>query len=227
MYANCVRNKHIDLLAKRVFIPASYFTTGQVSGASTVLTSGLGSGTPNLVELGTSNIAALKLAATTDELDWLWTPSDFDNSQRLLLRYLWTSDYGTANGTATFTTLYTPHSVGTAAAIGATALTVAHGASTKVSATARALYWSNYGIIAPTIAGQGAGLTFDPATIAVSFNVKASAVSGITIASDFVYVLGVELVYTPRLTFGSSDREARLLKDGLQANLELDVTNDI
>lgn len=227
MVKNEIKNQHIDYVAKRVYIPFSQFITGQVSGASTVLTSGMGSGTPNLVELGTSNIPALKMAATTDELDFLWVPSDFDNHHKLMIRYLWTSDYGTANGTATFTTLYTAHQVGTAVAGGATALSITPGASTKVSATARTLYWSKFGQLGPIATASNANQTFHPDTIALTFNVKVSAVTGITIASDFVYILGVELIYTPRLTFGSNTRPARLLVNGLQSNVELDVTNDI
>ncbi len=227
MQKNSIKNVHLDLIAKRHFFPATSFVTGQVSGASTVLTSGLGSGTPNLVELGTSNIPALRMAATTDETDWLWTAPDFDNTLPLYIRYLWTSDYGTANGTATFTTLYKEFKTGDAIAAASTALTVAHGASTKAAATARALYWSKYGVIGPIATGGNANKTFDPATIAVAFNVKVSAVSGITIGTDFVYILGAELVYTPRMTFGNNTRRGRMLIDGLQGNLELDVTNDV
>lgn len=227
MHKNSIKNQHLDLNLKRFFIPASSLLTGQVSGASTVLTAGLGSGTPNFVELGTSGIGALKLAATTDEIDFMWTPHDFDNQFPLYIRYLWTSDYGTANGTATFTTLYTALKAGDAVSAGATALTITPAASTKVSATARALYWSKFGYIAPIATGANANSTFDQRTIALIFDLKVSAVTGITIASDFVYVLGVELSYTPRITFGSNTRRGRMLIDGLQHSLELDVTNDV
>jgi hypothetical protein len=106
-------------------------------------------------------------------------------------------------------------------------LTKTHGASAKSVATARAIAWSKYGTIAPIATGAVANHTFNPEVIAVAFNVTCSAVANITIASDYVHLLGMELTYTPRLTFGRSDRAARLLKDGLSANLELDVANDI
>jgi hypothetical protein len=227
MQKNSIKNAHIDLVAKRLFIPATALISGQVSGASTVLTSGLGSGTPNLVELGTSGIGALKLAATTDEIDWLWIPGDLDNRFRILVRYLWTSDYGTASGTARFDTLYTVVAAGAALTQGATALNTLPGASTKTAATARAIYWSKYGQINPLATGAQAGQTLNQSTIAIAFDLKVGAVTGITIASDFVYVIGVELVYTPRITFGRSTREARLLADGLHSSVELDVANDI
>lgn len=227
MQKNCVKNVHLDLNAKRVFIPASAFVQSQVTGASVILDAGFGTGAAQLLELGTSAQGAIRLEAVTDDVNYLWTPSDFDNRHPLYIRYLWTSDYATANGTATFTTLYKAFKEGDAIAIADTALTIVHGASTKVSATARTLYWSKYGVVAPIASGANANHTFNPETIAIAFNTVCSAVSGITIASDFVHLLGMELVYTPRITFGSNDRKARLLKDGLSANLELDVTNDI
>lgn len=227
MQKNIVRNSNIDFVAKKVFIPASDFVQSQVTGASVILDAGFGTGAAQLLELGTSAHGAIRLEAVTDDVNYLWIPTDFDNRHPLHIRYLWTSDYGTANGTATFTTLYTPIKAGEAVAIGATALTKTHGASTKVVATARVVYWSPYGTIAPIETGADANHTFGTETIAVAFNTVCSAVSGITIASDYVHLIGMELTYTPRLTFGRSDRPARLLRDGLSANLELDVTNDI
>lgn len=226
MLKNSIKNTHLDLNSKRVWISANDYVQSQVTGASVILDAGFGTGAAQLLELGTSAIGAIRLEATTDDVNYLWIPQDFDNRFPLYIRHLWTSDYASANGTATFTTLYTPITTG-AVAIGATALTKTHGASTKVSATARAISWSKYGFIAPLATGASANQTFDPATIAVALNVTCSAVSGITIASDFVWLLGTELVYTPRLTYGSNTRRARMLADGLQANLELDVINDI
>lgn len=227
MYKGCVKNQHLDLIQKKVFIPASAFVQSQVTGASVILDAGFGTGAAQLLELGTSAHGAIRLEAVNDDVNYLWTPSDFDNRHPLHIRYLWTSDYAVANGTATFTTLYKAFKVGDAIAIADTALTKVHGASTKAAATARALYWSRYGSVAPIASSANAYHTFGPETIAIAFNVVCSAVSGITIASDFVHLLGMELSYTPRLTFGRSDRPARLLRDGLSANLELDVTNDI
>lgn len=227
MQKNSVRNCHLDLITKRTFIPASAFVQSQVTGASVILDAGFGTGAAQLLELGTSAHGAIRLEAVNDDVNYLWIPSDFDNRHPLYVRYLWTSDYASADGTATFTTLFTPIKSGEAVAIGGTALTKVHGASAKAVATARAISWSNYGMIAPLATGTHANHTFNPEVIAVAFNVTCSAVANITIASDYVWLLGMELVYTPRLTFGRSDRPARMLKDGLSANLELDVTNDV
>ena len=224
MHKNSIRNANLDLVTKRVWIPAQEFVQSQVTGASVILDAGFGTGAAQLLELGTSANGAIRLEATTDDVNYLWVPGDFDNRHPLYVRYLWTSDYASADGTATFTTLYKAHAAGTAVGIGDTALTVVHGASAKTAAAARAIHWSKYGVLAPV---ANAGHVFLPETIAVSFNVTCSAVANITIASDYVWLLGMELVYTPRITFGRSDRPARMLKDGLAANLELDVTNDL
>lgn len=227
MLKNSIHNVHLDLNAKRVTIPALALVQSQVTGSSVILDAGFGTGAAQLLELGTSAHGAIRLEDITDDVNYLWMPDDFDNRFPLHIRYLWTSDYGTANGTATFTTLYKAFKAGDAIAIADTALTLTHGASTKVAATARALYWSKYGTIAPIATGANANQTFGNDTIAVAFNTVCSAVSGITIASDYVHLVAMQLVYTPRLTFGSNTRKARMLKDGLQANLELDVTNDL
>ncbi len=227
MLKNSIHNVHLDLNAKRIFIPAKDFVQSQVTGSSVILDAGFGTGAAQLLELGTSAHGAIRLEATSDDVNYLWIPHDFDNRFPLHIRYLWTSDYATANGTATFTTLYKAFKAGDAIAIADTALTRVHGASTKVSATALTLYWTPFGTIAPIATGASAYQTFNDATIAVAFNTVCSAVSGITIASDYVHLLGMQLAYTPRLTFGSNTRKARMLKDGLQANLELDVTNDV
>lgn len=227
MHNNCVKNNHLDLIAKKVIIPASAFVQSQVTGASVILDAGFGTGAAQLLELGTSAHGAIRLEAVNDDVNYLWFPTDFDNRHPLLVRYLWTSDYASANGTATFTTLYKAFAAGDAIATADTALTVVHTASTKVSATARAVYWSPYGRIAPIATGAAAGQTFASSTIAIAFNTVCSAVSGITIASDYVHLIAMELSYTPRITFGRSNRPARMLMDGMHANGELDVTNDV
>lgn len=212
-----IRDKHIDYKLESKIILATDFITGQVTGASVVVSSGLGSGTPTLVELGTSGIGAFKLAATTDEIDIAWFPVGVDNTKKIYIRHLWTSDYATANGTATFTTKYSAIKEGAAVIQGATALTKAITASTKVSATARTVYWSPYGIIGPLATGSIAYNTLDPETVLLTIDTVCSAVTGITIASDFVYWIGCEIAYTPRKTFGSgSQRDARMMVNALR-----------
>lgn len=203
-----VRDCNIDYIQKSWWISAQQVISGQVSGASTVLEHTMGAGTPDYNELGTSGIGAIQLAATTDEIDFYWMPENLDPSQRILIRHLWTSNYTTANGTATFTTLYNNHVEGAAVVIGATALDRTHGAATKVSSTARAVYWTPYGVIKAN--------TLTPSTLGLSFDIKCTAVAGITIATDFVFWLGTQILYTPHYTFGDgNNREARLLAANL------------
>lgn len=211
-----VRDAHIDWKLKKVWIPAQQYIGLQTSGAATTLTTA-GSGAPVLAELGTSGIVAVRFAATTDEADFLFKlPYDYDNNHRLLIRHYWTSDYGTASGTATFKTLYTELAANAALVVGATALTKTHGASTKTSATARIPYWTNWGYIGPLATGTFANQTFKVASEFVTFDITVSAVTGLTIGSDYVYLIGTELAYTPCKTFGGgSRREGRKMVDTL------------
>ncbi len=219
MQRGAIRDAHLDYVLKRAFIRPTDVISGQVTGASTVLDLTMSTGAAILAELGTSGVPAVRLEATTDEIAAYWVPENLDPRHRILIRHLWTSDYGTANGTATFTTLYNNHTEGAAVIAGATALTKTHGAGTKVSATARAVYWSPYGTIK--------GGTLGPTTIGLSFLVTCSAVSGITIASDYVHWLGMEILYTPKLTYGGgSDREARLLYSHLSTQ-EMGAASDV
>lgn len=224
MLKNAVRNANIDFRVKRVFIPAHSFT--QANAAGTTLDATFGTGASSYVEMGGSGNGAIRFAAIGNDANYLWIPTDFDNRFPLYIRYLWTSEHGSPNGTATFSTLYTSIKLGFSVVIGSTPLTKPHTAATKVS-SARALYWTPYGVVAPLSTGINAYNTFDPDTVAITLNASVSAVTGITIATEFVYLVGMELSYTPLLTFGRNNRAARIMKDGLQSNLELDVTNDI
>ena len=178
--------------------------------------------------MGTSSLGAIRFVDTTGDINTLWVPTDFDNRFPLYVRYLWgTSRAAADGGSVTFATLYTALPVATAVATGATALTKTHGVSQRQFNTVDSIQWSNYGHIAPLATGSFANNTVPQSTIAISFNMKISAVGTIVLATDFVHVLGMELSYTPRLTFGQSTRAARLLADGLRASQDLDVTKDI
>lgn len=205
-----VRDQHLDYVLKRVFLPAQSAVNTQITGASTVLSSGFAA-VPVYAQLGSTLVGALKFAAVTEHANLTWQlPYDFDNRHRLLIRHLWTSGYATASGTATFTTVFNTLSVGSAATAPATVLTKTHGASTKVSATANTVYWTPYGYIAPIATGAGANSTFSDGAEVLVFDICPTAVGGLTIASDFIYWLGMELAYTPSMTFGDgSRREAR------------------
>lgn len=215
MYKNCVRNEHLDLIQKKVMFPAASIHNA------------LGAGAPTLNEVGTSGIGAIRFEDVNDEVDFIWTPSDLDNRHPLFIRYLWTSDYATSNGTCTFLTTYRSMTAGSPLAAATTALSVPHPVSTKNSATALATYWSKYGIVAPSDSGSNAFSTFSPYTINLVFRVKASAVTGITIATDFVYLLAAEISYTPRITYGDSGRKARIMADNLMATMDADLNNDV
>lgn len=223
-----VRDSHIDYVLKRVWIPASMAIGSQVTGASTSLVGGFAGTTPLYADVNSTHAGAAKLTATSDHVYISWQiPYDLDNQHRLFVRHLWTSGYGTANGTATFLDKYNLSKVGDALTAPATGMTTDRAASTKVSATAYTLYWTPYSILAATTSGQGAGQLFPMNAEHIVWDFSCSAVSGITLASDFVYWLGCEISYTPSMTYGDgSRREARKNIFVLEHQIEPSGAND-
>lgn len=220
-----IRDNHIDYVMKRVWCPAALALGSQVTGASVVLTGAFSGTTPTYVDVNSTHSGAMKLTATTDHVYIPWqVPYDLDNNHRLFVRHLWTSGYGTANGTATFLDKYNAQASGGTLTAPATAMTTDRGASTKVSATAYTIYWSPYSIVSPT---TNPGQCFNPGTEIITWDFSCSAVTGITLASDFVYWLGVEFSYTPAMTFGDgSRREARKFLVSLDRKVSPSGSND-
>ncbi|MGL5936013.1 MAG: hypothetical protein ACRCZI_10400 [Cetobacterium sp.] len=226
MYKNCIRNSSLDLIQKRVFIPAQDLVQSQVTGASTVLDASFGTGAAQYLEVATSGVGAMRFVAAGVDVNYLWVPTDFDNRHRLYIRALWTTDAVGSGGSCVWTVLHRPVQPSTALGIGNTALSRIILTSQKSSVTADVPIWTPYGYIAPQAGGTAAYHTFHPDTVAVNFNLTLTSTT-ITVATDFVHLLGIELSYTPRLCFGTSDRPARFLKDGLHPTLELDATPDL
>ncbi|MGL5935277.1 MAG: hypothetical protein ACRCZI_06600 [Cetobacterium sp.] len=224
MYKNCIRNSSLDLIAKRVFIPAQDLIQNQ--GAGTTLDSSFGTGTTQYLEVGTSGVGALRFVATGVDINYLWVPTDFDNRHKLFIRALWTTDFVGSGPSVVFTALHRAIRPSDTLAIGNTALNRIILTSQKPVVTTQVPIWTPYGYVAPQATGAHAFHTFPPDTVAVNFNLTLTSTT-LTIATDFVHLLGIELAYTPRLCFGSNDRPARFLKDGLHPTLELDATPDL
>lgn len=204
----CITDKNMRYMMKRVWIPANSMIQGQITGASVILTADAAGLVGTIVPLPTG-LSALKYTATTENTDLLWRiPYDFDNRHPLRLRVLWTSDKASANCTMTYKFLYNAVLPATAPVVGATALTSPMVLSTKASATADIPQWTNYGVIAPLATGALAYQTFDDRTEFLALRGSVSAVTVLTLASDFIYLYGWELAYTPKIMFGDgSNRE--------------------
>ena len=135
------------------------------------------------------------------------------------IRYHWTSD-SAVNSTATFTTTYSTLTIGAGAAGSDTAtpttvLTRAAGGA-RGSSTVNDYAISRPGYLAPLATGPFAFQTFAPDSQAIVLNCAVSSLTLADITTSFVYLYGVELLYTPKYTFGDgSRREARYVNPPL------------
>jgi len=212
-----VKDRHIDYLYARKWIePIMFVVQGAnaTAAAPVTLTTGFDSSvtTAELLELGGSRITVLRFAgANTSTASYTWRPLDVDNRWPVYARIAWTSDVlATASSVASFTGLFgligrnqTPTSVTTAfnAAMVSDAKTGGPDAWT----------YTRWGVIAgPLGTGPFAFETFPTTVEAVTLNFAVSSLTNGAVATDFVYVYGVELAYTPKRMWGDgSGREAR------------------
>lgn len=212
----CITDEHLNLMQKRVWIPANAFIQGQTSGASVILNTDASGSTGTLVgtSVGAAQLPLIKFTATTENTDLLWKlPYDVDNRQPMRFRTYWTSDYGTANGTVTWKLLYNALLPNVMPIVGATALTSAWTASTKVSATGSIPYWTGYGVIAPLNTGANAYSLFDPRTEFLALRLSVASVTGLTLGTHFAYSYGLEISYTPKTMFGNGSSRAGLFPE--------------
>ena len=214
-----ITDANVDYLMKREFLAPFRFikaattsTTGQV-GPST-LTAGYNGTAAQFANIGGNEIGALRFASTAATATAIWRPTDVDNRHPVYLRYAWTSSSAVAS-VATFNSLFSLVAAGAVPATPSTSLTKDIVAEGKATA-ANSWNWTRWGAIAPLSTGQNAFQTF-PATVdAVVFSVSVSSLTLAALATDFAYLYGVEVAYTPRLTFGDgSGREARYMNQPL------------
>ena len=233
MQNGCVRDSHIDKRMKQVFIRPSDFVTGATASGSAqgaTLTAGytLGANMPTpLWWVGNyrNSVPCLRFSSTTATVTYVWRPWDMDNAHPVYCRFWWTSDSANAN-VATFSVHYSTLSNGLIMATPTTALTRVVPSVAKDAAVQEPVF-TNLGMIAPLSTGAQAFQTFSPEIQAVNFAFHVSTLSNGAIATDFVHLLGMELLYTSKDTFGDgSRRQARYLPVILE-NQEADPTNDV
>src|SRR3990167_3329865 len=227
-----IRDCHVDKRLKQHWVDARDFVTGATStlGGPATLTCGYTNG----LELGAtlwpvgsfrSGNYAVRIASTAATLTYNWRPWDLDNTHPVYCRFWWTSPSVLAN-IATFSVFYATRSSGLIMATPSTALTRVVPSVAK-DAAAQEPVFTNFGMIAPLATGAHAFQTLSPEIAAVNFAFHVASLSHGAIATEFVHMLGMELLYTSKDTFGDgSKRQARYLPVILE-NQEADPTSDI
>lgn len=226
-----IQDCHIDKRLKQQWVQPSDFVSGATSTSAgpATLTAGYTNGA-NLptalwyVGSSRSGITALRFASTAATINYVWRPWDLDNTHPVYCRFWWTSDSALAN-VATFNVAYATQSTGLIMATPTTALTRVVPSVAKDAAALEPTF-TNLGMIAPLATGAHAFQTFSPEIQAINFAINVGTLSHGTIGTDFVWLMGMELLYTSKETFGDgSRRQARYLPVILE-NQEADPSVD-
>ena len=215
----CVTDANIDYLLKRkfltpiLFIKAATETNVLASGPST-LTAGWNSTAAKYSEIAASQIGGLRFDSVAATCTAVWRPYDVDNRWPVYVRYAWSSNAAVAS-VATFNSRFGVFAAGEAVATPTTAYSRDIVTDAKAAA-ATAWTWTRWARVGPLSTGPFAFQTF-PATVdAVAFSVSVSSLTLAAVATDFVWLYGVEVAYTPRQTYGDgSGREARYMNQVL------------
>jgi hypothetical protein len=230
---NVVRDAHIDYLVKKVHIPALSMCTNAAttSTANQIVFQGYGFGTPTYINVpGSAKIAGLKFNGTTFTAEYIWrVPSDVDKRQPIHPRILWTTSQLGTTMTATWQIFYqTITSASTLATSPTTVLNRTIAASSNGSASvAPVLNLTSRGAITPIATGSNAGQVLQDNTEAIHFTIQPTSTTlTMPTSTDGLFLLGMDLEYTPRNTFGDgSHREGRKTETNLGFS-EIGATNN-
>lgn len=210
-----IEDANIDYLLKRQFItPIAFAKAATISNSSVggpaTLSAGWNSTAAQLLNVAATEHAALQFSSTAATATAIFRPSDMDNRWPLYVRYAWTSNAAVAS-VATFTSRFGVIGAGFAPATPSSTYSKDIVADAKATA-ATAWTWTRWANVGPLNTGNFAFQTF-PATVdAVAFSISVSSLTLAAVATDFVWLYGVEVAYTPRQTFGDgSGREARYM----------------
>ena len=219
-----LRDSHFDYVLARHWIePAAFVTfatpnsTGQLASLSCGYVNDGQQQLCLLSPVGGSRITAVRFATIAATLAYTWHPWNFDNRHPLYVRYHWTTNNNIANGLASFTTALSTTTPGNAVATPTTIATPAAGGRTSSSAV-NAYAITRAASFAPLGTGAFAFETFAGLTETVVLNFSVASLTLGAITTDFVYLYGVELLYTPKQTYGDgSAREARFVNPPLES----------
>lgn len=230
-----LRDIHLDYRLKSFWINAKDYVTGATSTSAgpATLTCGYTGGaanTPLAMILPSGGISSMlwgaQIATTGATMTFAWRPSDFDNRHPLYIRHWWTTD-GALASVATFNTAFATLTSGAAPASVRT-LATRPAVGVAKAAVADALAMTRPAMIAPLATGANANQCFPYDTQVVNIGVSVSSLTNAALATDFCYLVGTELFYTPRQTFGfGSRRQARYIDPPLhdeEAPAVLDFT---
>ena len=224
-----VRDQHVDYLLAKVHIPASDFVqnvgtpTASTSFAPASLNVGWSVGSPSYVRIPGTRTGGILLVGTTPTIDYRWrVPSEVDKNHPIYIRPHWTSQISGLTPTVGFGVWFATITSGTSliAAVTVSPTTVLNtvvpdSSNTGATGTAWSYNLTGRGAIAPLATGVGANQVVADHVEAIHFAITAMSANW-AIAPNNLIVLGMDLEYTPRKTFGDgSRREGRKTETNL------------
>lgn len=200
-----IRDKNVEWLEKKVYLPAWAFQTFRTVGPSGGATDvggieGADTGAPVMTEIGSTGIVGLEIGAAGDMTATLWNPYEVDIGKQMRFRVAWTQTSVTATDTVDWIVTYLPvlADESTTLVTPVTALSTAIPLGDASSGVAAVVQWSDFGILNRA--------TLASTTEFIALRVEADAIG--TFSANEVLFLGLEIRYTPRRT-GGPERNIR------------------
>jgi len=187
-----IRDKNIQWRRKRQYIAPLHGASYEPSGSALA---GKGTGAPVTVAIDTGAPMVVRFEEAGDKwINFIGLPKDVDVEKPLYIRVLWSTNSTTATDDATFIVLYKRVPAGVALAAAATALDTPIAEDRFGTTVAKTLCKTDWGKIAGKKLVEGDMLVLETEIDATDA----------TIASEYIFFLGLEIEYTPKKTEGAS-----------------------
>ena len=211
-----IQDCHLNYrLASKWIAPTDYITGATTSGTGgpATLTCGYGptDTAPFFWQLGRNGVYGVRFNNTTSTVSYTWRTWDLDNRHPIYVRHLWTSTAAVAS-VASFNTVFSTVTTAGLIATPSTGLTRGMVGVAKGAAAFQPIF-TRPAAIAPLSTGALAFQTLTPENQAIVFNFAVSSLTLAAVATDFVWLLGTEILYTPRLTGGDGSGVQGILTD--------------
>ena len=230
---NIVRDCNVDYLLAKQWVSAfdvvkNVASLSVAASSPATLSVGWSVGSPTYAQFPSSRVGGIRLAATSTQIDHLWrVPSEVDKNHAIYFRHHWTSQVGGLTPTVSFSQFYaTLSSASSLSAVSPTsAIETAVPASSNSGSGALVYNLTGRGAIAPLATGLAAFQTMQDTVEMLHITIQVTSTNW-AIVSLPLFWIGMDIEYTPRLTFGDgSRREARKMETNLGFS-ELSATND-
>lgn len=188
-----IRDFNVEWLEKRVFIPVWQFQSWATIAPTSGGVNGAGAGTTLMTEIGTTGLTGSPVIAAGNSWAHIWEPNELDITKQLRFRVVYTQSSTTATDTVDWIVTYTPLVTETTVIVDpVTALTTPIPLADASSGVANVIQASDFGRIARN--------TIPQTTDFITFKVEADAIG--TYSTNEIFLLGLEIRYTPRRTAG-------------------------